>query len=211
MKIGDNIHIIKHNLQNKAAASCLDTGFIYSLILFGEKITLVNAGPVGGERQVFEYIEKHNRKISDIDTLILTHAKMDFIGAAPVIKHITNCTVVAHYEDCKNIESLILQNSYFNQVENAGLLKVNYPVDGHERFTFGDKLDVDLIYSTGLKDGNLTLYFSSQKIMFSENISITSYKNEGVFPKNIAEQSELEILITPYHEPLKGPFIKQVA
>jgi glyoxylase-like metal-dependent hydrolase (beta-lactamase superfamily II) len=219
MKISDNIHIIKHNLQNNGGANCLNPDFVYSLILFGDRITLINTGPVGSESSIFEYIRKQGRQVGEIDTLILTHAKMEFIGAAPAIKFTTNCTIVAHFEESKRIESLIIQNAYCNKTTDNLKVKVNYPVEGNEKFTFGDNLDVDLIYTSNNTGGFLSVYFSNYKVLFSENPSAIPFSESGYAKKSnsnlrnnkLSSVKEVETLITPFDEPVSGIYIKLVA
>jgi glyoxylase-like metal-dependent hydrolase (beta-lactamase superfamily II) len=217
MKLSNNIHIIKHNLQNQSAQNCLKPTFVYSMILFGDNITLINTGPVGGENVIFDYIKKQKRSVDEIDTLILTRAKNEFIGAAPALKLAINCTIVAHYEETAKIEKLLgrLRNNMNTTAEN--LHKVNYLISGNEKFTFGENLDVDFVYTHSQIAGSLSVYFTGQKIYFTENFTLipfieSSQKNNSIFQNGkIKSVQDIQYIITPFDEPVSGSFIKQVA
>jgi hydroxyacylglutathione hydrolase len=203
MRISDHIHIIKHNLQKKGGTNCLNSDFVYSLIIFGDRITLINSGPVGAENIIFDYIIKQRRQVEDIDTLILTHASDAFIGAAPAIKLRTKSTIVAHYEESSRIEQFFEQTSKF---------RVDYSIDASERFNFGCDIDVDLVHIPSSSCGCLSVYFPNHKIYFSENISTTnsdetisgSVKELNYLYSKYNVIKEVEVLISPFSEPITG-------
>jgi hypothetical protein len=199
MKLDAQIHILKHDLKQGEVKAEYYPDFIYSIILLGDSITLINTGPEDAENLIYEYIAKQGRSADEIDTLILTHAKTEFIGAAPAIKSKTKCMVIAHYQESKRIEQLIN-------------IKVDYSIDGNEKFTFGKTLDVDLLHLPENPCGCLSVYFPYHKMYFSESFSTTNSGNANTGNNNELSYlygkynsiKEVEVLISPFSEPVTG-------
>jgi len=88
-----------------------------------------------------------------------------------------------------------------------------------QKFTFGDNLDVDLIYTSNNTGGFLSVYFSNYKVLFSENQSTIPFTESGSAKKSnsnllnnmLGSVKEVETLITPFDEPVSGIYIKLVA
>jgi len=60
--------------------------FVYAYIIDGEKLCLIDTGVAGAETDISIALQKINKKLSDIDIIILTHSHPDHIGAASSIQ-----------------------------------------------------------------------------------------------------------------------------
>ena len=88
MKITSNIHQVQIDFNIQVAPDKLLPRFVNVLIIFGEKITIVDTGVKGSEETIFNYNCQNGRSIKDIDTLLLSHAHPDHIGSAARIKEL---------------------------------------------------------------------------------------------------------------------------
>jgi hydroxyacylglutathione hydrolase len=122
--------------------------FVNSLIILGDSITIIDCGVKNSYKLIYDYIEKNNRKISDIKTLILSHSHPDHIGSAQKIKTDTGCNVIAHFFEKDWIENIDLQYKlrpvpgFYNLVDKS--VKVDTLLVGVDDL----KLDKDINIST---------------------------------------------------------------
>jgi glyoxylase-like metal-dependent hydrolase (beta-lactamase superfamily II) len=84
--------------------------FVYSYVLAGETITLIDTGVAGCEEVIFDYIRSIGRDPCEISFIILTHSHPDHIGAAKAIREATGCSVMAHPAERAWIEDEDRQN-----------------------------------------------------------------------------------------------------
>ena len=82
---------------------------MYSYLVYGDELCLIDSGVASSERVIFDYIKKSGRKPGEISLLILTHAHPDHIGSAKAIKKTTGCNVAAHVNAKPWIENVELQ------------------------------------------------------------------------------------------------------
>jgi glyoxylase-like metal-dependent hydrolase (beta-lactamase superfamily II) len=83
---------------------------VYSYLIFGETITLIDTGVAGCENTIFDSIRSIGRDPREISLIILTHSHPDHIGAAKAIQKATGCSVMAHPAERAWIEDVELQN-----------------------------------------------------------------------------------------------------
>src|SRR5512136_741291 len=110
MQITPSIHAIKHSFGIPIAPGIILNRFVYSYLIYGEMITLVDTGVAGCETHIFEYIRSNGRDPSEISLIILTHSHPDHIGSARAIQQVTRCSIAAHPAERAWIEDIDLQN-----------------------------------------------------------------------------------------------------
>lgn len=109
MKISEHIHALKIPFKIPVAPEKIFDRFVYSYLVYGDEICLIDSGVASSERVIFDYIKKSGREPGEISLLILTHAHPDHIGSAKAIKKTTGCDVAAHVNAKPWIENVELQ------------------------------------------------------------------------------------------------------
>ena len=177
MQIRKQIHAIKIPFQVKTELGVLDR-FVYSYLIHGENVCLIDSGVVSSEGVIFDYMEKIGLKPEDISLMILTHSHPDHIGSAKSIKAKSGCKIAAHSGEIPWIEDVELQAKE-RPVPNFHLL-----VEG--------SVNVDKI----LEDGTV--------LDLGENISLNVIHTPGHSKGSISILIEEGVLITGDVIPLKG-------
>jgi len=171
MKVTEKIHLLKIDFEIRITPEKALPRIVNMLVIFGDKITLVDTGVKGSEEKIFRYIEKNNRKFSEIETIILSHSHPDHIGSAAKIKEMTNCKVLAHTDDTPWIENIETQNrkrhvpGFFNLVDRS--VKVDKLLADGQILKIDDDVTLKIIHSLGHSKGSLNILFVEDKILFT--------------------------------------------
>jgi glyoxylase-like metal-dependent hydrolase (beta-lactamase superfamily II) len=110
MQITPAIHALRHPFKIHVAPGIALDRLVYSYILTGETMTLIDTGVAGCENAIFDYIQSIGRDPCEISLIILTHSHPDHIGAAKTIREVTGCSVMAHPAERDWIEDVDRQN-----------------------------------------------------------------------------------------------------
>jgi len=110
MQITPAIHALRHPFKVPVAPGFAIDRFVYSYLLTGETISLIDTGVAGCEIAIFDYIRSIGRDPNEISLIILTHSHPDHIGSAKTIQEVTGCSVMAHPAERSWIEDVNLQN-----------------------------------------------------------------------------------------------------
>ena len=105
MKLTEKIHLLQIDFEITLSPEKKLSRFVNVIIIFGNKITLIDTGVKGSEEKIFAYIKRNNRHFSEIETIILSHSHPDHIGSAAQIKELTGCKVLAHRNEKDWIEN----------------------------------------------------------------------------------------------------------
>jgi len=138
MQIVPFIHALRHPFSIPVAPGITLDRFVYSYLVYGETITLIDTGVAGCEKQIFDYILSTGREAADISEIVLTHSHPDHIGAAWAIQEATGCHIAAH----------VAEREWIEHVERQ---KCERPVPGFDTLVSGS-VQVDRV----LRDGETT-------------------------------------------------------
>ena len=170
MKITDHIHAIKIPFSIPVAPGRKMKRFVYSYLVFGSSVTLIDSGVAGSERIIYEYLRAWNKEPQDIRLLLLTHAHPDHIGAAARIKEQTKCLVYAHPLGKAWIEDVELQFSErpvpgFHTLV-GGSVTVDRFLDDLEIIDLGE-VSLQIYHTPGHSFDSISLYCPQDKVFFS--------------------------------------------
>nr|WP_321350184.1 MBL fold metallo-hydrolase [uncultured Methanoregula sp.] len=173
MQITPAIHALRHPFQVPVAPGTALDRFVYSYLIAGETITLIDSGVAGCERRIFDYIRTIGRDPNEISLLILTHSHPDHIGAARAIRDATGCTVAAHAAERTWIEDIGRQNRErpvpgFDTLV-GGPVPLDFELeDGCTIDTDGTaEYEVQVIHTPGHSAGSIALFMPGEGALFS--------------------------------------------
>lgn len=216
MQVTEHIHAVKIPFKIPIAPEKLIDRVVYVFLVFGENITLIDSGVLGAQLPIFEYIRKNGRNPEEVTMLILSHAHPDHIGAAKAIKEATGCTVSAHPGEKLWIEDTEGQFKDrpvpgFHTLVGGPVAVDRLLVDG-ETIALGKDLDVRVIHTPGHSSGSVSLFFESEKALFSGDAvplpnDLPIYENivDGVASlKKLREYKNVETLLSSWEAPIQG-------
>lgn len=176
MQITPSVDALYHSFRIPIAPGLFLDRFVYSFIIYGKNITLIDTGVAGCEKQIFDTIQAHGRDPSEIALIILTHAHPDHIGAAMTIQKNTGCIIAAHRSEKPWIEDVELQNRE-RPVPGFSTL-VSGPVRVDRELSDGDiivlderkDLTIQVLHTPGHSPGSVSLFMPGEGLLFSGDV-----------------------------------------
>jgi len=218
MQIVPSIHALRHPFRIPIGPGIALDRFVYSYIVYGETITLIDTGVAGCEAQIFDSIRSTGRDPSEIALVILTHSHPDHIGAARAIQQATKCSIAAHPAERAWIEDVELQNRERPVPGFATLVGGSVQID-HE-LSDGDSINLDeiragemeVIHTPGHSPGSISLFMHSNGVLFSgDAIPVTG--DLPVYDDALSSLQSIQrlrglpgirVLLSAWEEPRKG-------
>jgi len=223
MRLNRYIYALRHDFRIPLGPGRFLKRFVYSyLIEAGERVFLIDSGTAGAEEKIFSYLEEIGRSPDRIDTLFLTHAHPDHIGAAGVIRTVSGCRVAASGLEKRWIENVELQKKErpvpgFDSLV-AGPVSVDHALYGGERFVIGEELALEVISTPGHSPGSLSFYLSPERALFSGDAvlmpgQLPVYTDAAAVIATIGKLQafpEIELLLSSWDQPHRGVEVKEV-
>ncbi|MDD1687689.1 MBL fold metallo-hydrolase [Methanoregula sp.] len=218
MLITPSIHALRHTFKIPVAPGITLNRFVYSYLVFGETIILIDTGVAGCEKQIFDYIRSTGRDPSEIALIVLTHAHPDHIGAARAIQGATGCSIAAHPAERAWIEDVELQNRE-RPVPGFTTL-VGGPVQLDFELVNGDSIETDetragelqVLHTPGHSPGSISLFMHSEGALISGDaipvvgdLPIYDDAPASVLSiKRLRGLTGIGVLLSAWDEPRKG-------
>jgi glyoxylase-like metal-dependent hydrolase (beta-lactamase superfamily II) len=216
MKITETIHTFKHHFRLALGENQYADRFVYSYILLGEKICLIDAGVWGTAPQLQGYLKQIGRSPQEISMVLMTHAHPDHIGGCLAIKKASSASFYAHPADKPWIEDVERQYrerpilNFFELVEG--------PVPVSRELREGDTLSWDkgktlrVLETPGHSLGSISLFFEGEGALFTGDAvpaagTIPIYVDPKVSIQSIqklAEVPRVKYMFSSWHEPISG-------
>ena len=222
MKITDTIHAIRHPFRLALGEGRYVDRFVYSYILFGEKICLIDAGVSTTSPLLQDYLKKVGRSPEEISFVLLTHAHPDHIGGCLAIKKNSPASFGAHAADKPWIEDVQRQYrerpilNFFELV--AGPVPVEWELRDGEMVSWDQGRTLKVLETPGHSLGSISFFFEEEGALFSGDAipaagTLPIYVNPQVSIKSIRKLqklSGLKHLLSSWHEPLSGDSITTI-
>lgn len=172
MQITPAIHALRHQFKVPIAPGIAIDRFVYSYILAGETITLIDTGVAGCENPIFDYIRSIGRDPREISLIIFTHSHPDHIGAAKAIREATGCSVMAHPAERAWIENVDIQSQERSVPGFSTLVGGSVQLD--YELADGDVIDPDgteeyelqVFHTPGHSAGSISLLVQAEGALF---------------------------------------------
>jgi glyoxylase-like metal-dependent hydrolase (beta-lactamase superfamily II) len=218
MRITPSIHALRHPFKVPIAPDITLDRFVYSYLIYGETIILLDTGVAGCETQIFDYIRSTGRDPSEIALVILTHAHPDHIGAVRAIQGATGCSIAAHPAERAWIEDVERQNRE-RPVPGFATL-VDGPVQLDFELVDGDSIEIDATHSgelqvfhtPGHSAGSISLFLHSEGALFSGDVipvagDLPVYDDALASVRSVQRLRGLtgtKVILSAWDEPRKG-------
>lgn len=216
MKITNSIHQLHIDFNIPLAPDKVMPRFVNVIIVFGDKITLIDTGVKGSEALIFNYIESMGRNIDEIETVFLSHTHPDHIGAAAAIKARTGCKVLVHREEQHWAENIQLQNKerpvpgFFSLVDQPVI--IDGFLENEQIFKLGNQLSVRIVHAPGHSKGSTNFEFIEDQILFTADsipldMDIPNYDNFNELKTSldvIKENQKFTTLLSSWTDPVSN-------
>jgi glyoxylase-like metal-dependent hydrolase (beta-lactamase superfamily II) len=218
MQVTPSIYALRHTFRIPIAPGIALDRFVYSYLIYGETITLIDTGVAGSEVQIFDAIRSSGRDPSEIALIILTHSHPDHIGAAQAIQRATSCSIAAHPAERRWIEDVELQNRERTVPGFATLVSGSVRIDhelsdwdaiGADDTSIGEML---VIHTPGHSPGSISLFMEGTGALFSGDAIPVSgdlpvYDDALLSVQSLERLSRLfgiRVLLSAWDEPKEG-------
>ncbi len=218
MKLTDSIHLLKIDFAIPVSPEKKISRFVNVILIFSDKITIIDTGIKGSEKNIFDYIRSQNRNYREIDSIFLSHSHPDHIGSAADIKSLTNCKVYADELEKEWIENIETQNrerpvpGFYNLVEKSVEID-EYLLHGRE-ISIQPGLTLQILRSPGHSKGSVNVLFKEDKILFTaDSIPLKNdipnyddYRDLVESLEFIRNNNDYEILLTSWTPSISDPY-----
>jgi len=217
MKLTEKIHLLPLDFEIKFNPNMKINRFVNSLIIFGEKITLIDTGVKGCATKISDYIKENSRDITEVETVILSHSHPDHIGSASEIKRITGCRVLAHEGEKGWIEDIKAQvkerpvPGFFDLLDEP--VKIDRFLEHGQEVKADKNITLKIIHSPGHSSGSINILFEEDRILFTADSipvkkDIPNYDNFNDLVRSlnsIRTNRDYTILLTSWTPPITDP------
>lgn len=210
MKLTEKINLLRLDFQINLNPQKKIDRFVNCIIVFGEKITLIDTGTKSCFQNIFNHIRERGRDISDIETVILSHSHPDHIGSAAAIKNMVGCRILAHESEKRWIENIEIQNrerpvpGFFELVDQP--VKIDAFLEHGQEIKADKNITMKIIHSPGHSKGSINILFQEDRILFTADSipvknDIPNYYNFNELMNSlnrIKTSRDYEILLTSW-------------
>lgn len=214
MKLTDKIHLLRIDFEIPVSTGKFLPRFVNVILIFTDRITLIDTGVKGSEKHIFDYIKQQNRDSSEIDIIILSHSHPDHIGSAAKIKQLTNCKILAHKGEKEWIENIDLQNQerpvpgFYKLVDQS--VAIDQFVFHEQEISLYESLTLKISESPGHSKGSLNILFKEDRILFTaDSIPVMNdipnydnYKDLSASLAAISARNDFDCLLTSWTQPV---------
>lgn len=216
MKLTEKIHLLQIDFEIAITPEKKLSRFVNVILIFADKITLIDTGVRGSEDKIISYIEQNKRDVSDIVSVILSHSLPDHIGSARLFKEMTNCKILAHESEISWIENIDLQSrerpvpGFYNLVDRS--VRIDEILVTGQELKVADDVTLEIIHTPGHSKGSLSILFKEDRILFTADAvplknDIPNYDNYSDLMnslKTIKLNNRYDILLTSWTPPLSA-------
>jgi len=216
MKITETIYAFKHHFQLALGENQYADRFVYSYILTGEKVCLVDTGVWGTAPQLQGYLSRIGRSPKEVSRVLITHAHPDHIGGCLAIQKASSPLFYAHSADKPWIENIERQYrerpipNFFELVE--GPVPVNRELKEGDTVSWDKGKTIRVLETPGHSPGSISFLYEEEGALITGD----AVPAVGTIPIYVDPQASIEsiqklrklsgvkYLLSSWHEPIAG-------
>ena len=216
MKITETIHALKHHFRLALGENQYADRFVYSYILLGEKICLIDAGVRVTAPLLQDYLRQLGRSPSGISIVLLTHAHPDHIGGCLAIKNTSSALFCAHSAEkpwIEDVEKQYRERPILNFFELVGgPVRVTRELKEGNTVLWEKGKTIRVLETPGHSLGSISLFFEEEGGLFTGDAipapgTIPIYVDPEISIRSIQKLksvSGIRHLFSSWHEPISG-------
>jgi hydroxyacylglutathione hydrolase len=216
MKITETLHAFKHQFRLALGENHYVERFVYSYILLGKNVCLIDAGVRGTAPLLQNYLTQINRSPGEISIVLITHAHPDHIGGCLSLKKVSSASFCAHHADKPWIEDVEKQYrerpilNFFELVE--GPVPVSRELKEGDTLSWDKEKTIRVLETPGHSPGSISFFLEEEGGLFTGDAvpaagSIPIYVDPVVSIQSIQrlkKVSGVKYLLSSWHEPVSG-------
>lgn len=222
VRVSDGIHALRIPFTIPLGPGKVLERFVYVYFIYGDTVTMVDAGVSSSTPAIFDYLVSTGRKSADITRIVLTHAHPDHIGGAAAIAKETGCTFAAHRDSVGWVEDT---NRQFAERPVPGFQTlVGGPVHVDRILDEGDVIELpgngslSVIATPGHAAGQIALLHDSTGALFTGDAvpvpgEIPIYDDAHTLVQSLEKlrtYDTVSVLLSSWDEPRYGNDIRRV-
>jgi hydroxyacylglutathione hydrolase len=135
---------------------------VYSYVVTGEQLCLVDTGPVGGEHFIVSALSEMGLSEKDVRRVINTHEHPDHVGGNTFFKETAQPRFACHARAVRWIESL--ENQFKERPVYGFYSLAGQSIQVHQKLQDGDEIDLGggttltVIFTPGHSPGSISLF-----------------------------------------------------
>jgi glyoxylase-like metal-dependent hydrolase (beta-lactamase superfamily II) len=216
MKITETIHAFKHHFRLALGENQYAERFVYSYILLGEKICLIDAGVRVTAPLLQDYLRQIGRSPNEISIVLLTHAHPDHIGGCLAIKNTSSAFFCAHPADkpwIEDVEKQYRERPILNFFELVGgSVRVARELKEGNTVSWEKGKTIRVLETPGHSLGSISLFLEEEGALFTGDAvpaagTIPIYVDPKVSIQSIQKLAKVlgvKYMFSSWHEPISG-------
>jgi glyoxylase-like metal-dependent hydrolase (beta-lactamase superfamily II) len=214
MKITETIHTFKHHFRLALGENQYADRFVYSYILEGEKICLIDAGVMATAPLLLDYLKQIGRSPSEVSIVLLTHAHPDHIGGCLAIKNTSSAFFCAHPADkpwIEDVEKQYRERPILNFFELVGgSVRVTRELKEGNTVSWEKGKTIRVLETPGHSLGSISFFLEEEGALFAgDAVPATGTIPIYVDPKasiqsiqKLAKVAGVKRMFSSWHEPI---------
>lgn len=140
---------------------------VFSYLIMGEQLCMVDAGPAGGEQRILETLGTLGRSPADISLIVNTHEHPDHIGGNAFFNEASHPTFACHADAVRWIENLDIQRKErpiygFHTLAGRKGVHVHRVLHNGDRIDLGQGMVLEVIFCPGHSPGSISLFCAAE-------------------------------------------------
>jgi glyoxylase-like metal-dependent hydrolase (beta-lactamase superfamily II) len=222
MKLTETIHALKHPFQLALGEGQYADRFVYSYLLIGDRICLIDTGVFSTSLLLQGYLKEIGRSPNEISLVLLTHAHPDHIGGCLAIHKASSALFCAHPADKGWIEDVERQYrerpilNFFELVE--GSVVINRELGDGDTISWDKGKTIRVLETPGHSPGSISFYDEVEEALFTGDAvpaagTLPIYVDPQASIESIRELqkiSPVKYLLSSWHEPISENQIQPI-